>query len=272
MPNNYSYVDFISDEDLFECIQFVYEKYQKEIKKITYEDFVKNKLDPFKMFFDFRMRGLSEEEWVLGEITRQLDRSIANEIGKFHEKIISKIGGLILDKKNESGVDLYNLERTVFVEVKNKHNTVKGEDKKHVFKKLESLANRFENANCYYVTISNTSSLNRPWTFSGKVNGEDVIFSHPRVYEVTADEFYHLLTGNPYAFKELCEKLPEAIDDFLKKQNPVILNQERALTEKKYSLASELINDSQKRGWNLETFLCSESFKKSKYKGFILKE
>ena len=273
----HSYLEFISDEDLFECISDMFKTYEKEYTKMTFETLTKNKIDPIKMFFDIRMRNLNEKDWVLGEIARQVDRTISNEIGNFHEKIISKIepvkgrSKLILDKEKKYSIDLYSAALDMFVEVKNKHNTLKGEDRKSVFNKLAFLADKYQNSICYLVTIVDHVSKNRPWSFEATYQGEKSLFSHSRVKEITADEFYFLLTGNQYAFKELCEKLPEAIDDFLKEQHSVILDQERVLTEK-YSLASKLIIDSQKRGWNLETFLCSESFKKSKYKGFILKE
>ena len=268
-PANQPYLTFISDEDLFECIEEVYSKYKKEFEGITYKDFVNNKLDPIKMFFDMRMRNLNEQEWIMGEISRQVDRSISNAIGSFHEHIISKMSDLILDKDKNYGIDLYNEQKTMFVEVKNKHNTLKGEDKKAVFAKLEALAIKYEEAKCYFVTIIDKKSKEKEWSFIANVNKEPKNFHHCRVIEITADNLYYKLTGDPNSFKDFCEALPNAINEFLLGKEEELIDQKEMMS-KRLLLSSEMIEQAQMRGWDLETFLCDAEFSKSKYRGFTL--
>ena len=80
-----------------------------------------------------------------------------------------------------------------------------------LFQKLARYADDYKNANCYWVQILSTKSFNEKW-FS-LINGKE--YSHSRVYKISGDRFYALLTGNKDAFYQLYKALPNAIDDFL---------------------------------------------------------
>lgn len=46
------------------------------------------------------------------------------------------------------------------------------------------------------------------------INGKE--YSHSRVYKISGDRFYALLSGDKMSFYKLYKALPKAIDDFLK--------------------------------------------------------
>ena len=77
--------------------------------------------------------------------------------------------------------------------------------------------------------------------------------SHERIRRVSVDKFYELVTGEQTAFKDLCEKLPQVMDDVIS---------DIELDAEKNTVLTELENISP----NLVKSLYLLSF--SKYEGF----
>jgi len=178
-------------------------------KQFTRKKFYKNKVDTFKLTFDSKFNDLTEEELIKLEMSRQIDKSVNNAIGAFHEEILGGIRGFQNGKL--SGYDIKANDDTLFADIKNKHNTMNSSSAESLFQKLARYADDYKNANCYWVQILSTKSFNEKW-FS-LINGKE--YSHSRVYKISGDRFYALLTGNKDAFYQLYKALPNAIDDFL---------------------------------------------------------
>ncbi len=87
------YVDFISDEHLVACIANLHKSYLKAKKNITKDSFYSNKVDTIKLTFDSRFNNVDEESLIQAEVLRQIDKSINNSIGTFHEQILGGIEG-----------------------------------------------------------------------------------------------------------------------------------------------------------------------------------
>lgn len=205
------YVNFVSDEHLIKCVETLYQAYERAKSKITKKKFYKNKIDTIKLTFDSKFNELSEEELIKAEISRQIDKSVNNAIGSFHEQILGGIEGYEIG--NLSGFDIKAQDNSLFADIKNKHNTMNSSSSESLFQKLSRYADdyRLENAKCYWVQILATKSFNEKW-FS-VINGKE--YSHSRVYKISGDQFYFLLTGNKDAFLQLYKALPIAIEDFL---------------------------------------------------------
>ncbi len=204
------YVDFISDEHLLKCIRELHSSYLKAKNKITLKSFYKNKVDIIKLTFDSKFNNLEEEQLIEAEIIRQLDKSINNSIGTFHENILGGIHGFESGKL--SGYDIKSLDHTLFADIKNKHNTMNSSSAESLFQKLKYYADTYKNAKCYWVQILAPKSFNELW--KGEINGKE--YSHSRVYKISGDNFYALLTKQDDAFYQLYTNLPIAIDDYLK--------------------------------------------------------
>jgi hypothetical protein len=78
---------------------------------------------------------------------------------------------------------------------------------------LKNLASSFPKATCYLVEIISKGSKNKEW----KISAKGTILSNSRVRKISADRFYAIVTGKKTAFKELCDALPIAISDYIKK-------------------------------------------------------
>ena len=98
--------------------------YLKAKNKVTKKKFYSNKVDTIKLTFDSKFNEISEQDLIETEILRQVDKSINNSIGTFHEQILGGIDGF--EVGNLSGFDIKAVDNTLFADIKNKHNTMNG--------------------------------------------------------------------------------------------------------------------------------------------------
>jgi Eco47II restriction endonuclease len=204
-----SYVDFISDEHLLACISNLHKSYLKAKKNITKDSFYSNKVDTIKLTFDSRFNNVDEESLIEAEVLRQIDKSINNSIGTFHEQILGGINGF--EMGNLSGFDIKAKDDTLFADIKNKHNTMNSSAAEALFQKLARYANDYKKAKCYWVQILAKGSFNELW--KGEINGKE--YSHSRVFKISGDQFYALISGQNNALFQLYKILPTAIKDHL---------------------------------------------------------
>lgn len=203
------YVSFIPDEHLLSCIGNLHEAYLNAKKNITKSKFYRNKVDTFKLTFDAKFNNINEDELIHSEILRQIDKSINNSIGTFHEQVLGGIEGYEIGTL--SGYDIKAMDNTLFADIKNKHNTLNSSSAEALFQKLARYADDNKKAKCYWVQILAKSSFNEHW--AGDINGKE--YSHSRVFKISGDQFYALLTGEKDAFLQLYKALPHAINDYL---------------------------------------------------------
>jgi len=204
------YLDFITDDHLIYCISNLHKAYLKAKNNITKSNFYSNKVDTIKLTFDAKFNEIDEERLIESEVLRQIDKSINNSIGTFHEQILGGIKGY------KAGIlsryDIKAIDNSMFADVKNKHNTMNSSASEALFQKLARLANDNKNAKCYWVQILAKGSFCEHW--KGEINGKE--YSHSRVFKISGDRFYALLSGNDEAMFKLYKILPKAINDYLK--------------------------------------------------------
>lgn len=204
------YVNFIADKHLLTCIGNLHNAYLKAKNNITKKSFYSNKVDVIKLTFDSKFNDIDEETLIQSEILRQIDKSINNSIGTFHEQILGGIKGF--EAGNLSGYDIKAKDNTLFADIKNKHNTMNSSAAEALFQKLKRYADDYKQAKCYWVQILAKGSFCELW--SGDINGKE--YSHSRVYKISGDQFYALLSGQQDAMFQLYKALPGAINDYLK--------------------------------------------------------
>jgi hypothetical protein len=203
------YVNFISDEHLLLCVANLHKAYLKAKNNVSKKSFYSNKVDTIKLTFDSKFNDIDEESLIQSEILRQIDKSINNSIGTFHEQILGGIEGFKIG--NLSGFDIKATDNTLFADIKNKHNTMNSSSSESLFQKLKGYADTYKQAKCYWVQILAKSSFNELW--SGEINRKE--YSHSRVYKISGDQFYALLSGQNDALFHLYKVLPVAIKDYL---------------------------------------------------------
>jgi hypothetical protein len=210
---NHQYVNFITDEHLLSCVANLHKAYTKAKNNVSKKNFYSNKVDSIKLTFDAKFNAIDEESLIQSEILRQIDKSINNSIGTFHEQILGGIHGF--EVGNLSGFDIKAIDETLFADIKNKHNTMNSSSAESLFQKLKTYADTYKKAKCYWVQILAKGSFCELW--QGEINGKE--YSHSRVYKISGDQFYALLSGQEDALLQLYKALPIAINDYLNSLN-----------------------------------------------------
>ena len=210
MTNNY--VDFISDEHLLKCIDHLHKAYLRAKNNITKKSFYANKVDTIKLTFDAKFNDISEEDLIQAEVLRQIDKSINNSIGTFHEQILGGIAGY--EVGNLSGFDIKAVDNSLFAVFGTESIPSKVSDA--AFDKLALLANAHPKAMIYYVLMDDLSTTNEKWI----IGNDEYKVSHKRVFKVSLSQFYSILSVHENAYDELVRTLPEAIQQVISNRQP----------------------------------------------------
>lgn len=227
------FLNYISDEHLMFCIGNLHQAYLKAKKNITKTNFYSNKIDTIKLTFDAKFNSIHEENLIQAEILRQIDKSINNSIGTFHEQLLGGIKGYELGSL--SGYDIKAKDNSLFADIKNKHNTMNSSAAEALFQKLSRYADDNKKAKCYWVQILAKGSFCELW--HGDINGKE--YSHSRVYKISGDQFYALLSGQEDALFQLYKVLPFAIQEYLKLENTNLKSKKNSALEEIKSMTKE---------------------------------
>jgi hypothetical protein len=224
---NNKYVDFVSDEDFLECVKWVCESYPKDSEEIDMESLHRNTIDPFKLVFDVTKSELPVKNWIKTEQLRQQDKTINNRIGEFHQKFLGKVKGwLDLGVGDETKVDLKKEDDLIFIELKNKFNTMNSDATDKCRDKLEEAIKKNPKAKAYwgYIVSKKGDSGDTIWEKSGRENNENI-------RKIWGTKVYELVTGDPNALEKVWNVLAEVIKDLTKSKYDLDKEDEYKLKE-----------------------------------------
>lgn len=214
-------ISFISEEDFTKNVKANIEKYGENLQPYDLKRFNKNLIDPIKLIFDKTVYHLSWEEIVSNEIFRQRDKSNNNDIGYFHQQMFRYIanchvpangeeGGWDVIYENSNGIIIPDagIVHTVYVEMKNKHNTMNSASAGKTFIKMQDQLLNNDDCACFLVEAIAQRSQNVKWETT--VDKRKV--GHKLIRRVSIDQFYSLVTGQEDAFFQICMALPTIIE------------------------------------------------------------
>lgn len=236
------YLDWIEDEDLINAVKKVHEIFAKAAKQTTLKTVTRNVIDPFTFIFETEL--LSEidvEQWIADEVKRQIQKTLTNAIGDFHQTILGSVNGWTnLNTGHSTGVDVKKNDETVFAEIKNKYNTVTGARQDSVFNVLRKIANTKPEATCYLVHMvkKDKQSYDKLWKF----NAKNVFYSHERVRLISGDKFYDLVAGSG-SLSQLLTVLPSVISNSISEEEKITMGEIKAVKELKTHVGEELSTD-----------------------------
>ena len=206
------YISYVSDEHLLECIKNLHNSYLKAKNNVSKKSFYSNKVDTIKLTFDSKFNNINEESLIQTEILRQIDKSINNSIGTFHEQVLGGIEGY--EVGNLSGFNIKAEDNTLFALFGSKDISKNISDA--IFEKLANTARIFSNARLYYVLHDDDFDTNEKWV----IGHEEYSVSQKRVIKISLKQFYIEVTKQKNAYEQLCEKLPFVIQFYLAIQQP----------------------------------------------------
>lgn len=202
---NYN-LGFISDETIYHHVKDTVGQYRT---CIDLNDFNQNLIDPIKLTFDAKVYGMSFEDLIESECVRQIDKTNTNKIGYFHQNLFRYAGdGWSVPAQ---GFDVVNEGRHIYVELKNKHNTMNSASSQKTYMKMQSQILEDDEAVCMLVEVIAKKSQNEKWNV--KVDNRN--FSHERIRRVSIDKFYEIVFNDTFAFMKLCKALPDILDDVI---------------------------------------------------------
>lgn len=140
-----------------------------------------------------------------------------------------KEGGWDVIYENSNGIILPegDIVHTIYVEMKNKHNTMNSASAGKTYIKMQDQLLRNDDCACYLVEAIAKKSQNIKWETS--VNGNKV--SHKRIRRVSIDQFYALVTGEADALYQICMVLPDVIAEVIKDGSSVSVPKDTVLEE-----------------------------------------
>lgn len=210
------HLGFISDEDIFNHVRDTAMKYRRSI---NLKEFNKNIIDPVKLTFDSKIYGQPMEDTIKSECIRQIDKSNNNCIGYFHQHLFKYAGNgwIVPENGKQGGFDVLNDNLHIYVEMKNKHNTMNSSSGSDTYIKMQNKILRDDKATCLLVEAIATRSQDITWEVTVTKNGRKERYSHERIRRVSMDKFYETVFGDRLAFFRLCKALPGILDDVVSK-------------------------------------------------------
>jgi hypothetical protein len=207
---NYN-LKFISDENLFKHVKETVDKYRFQI---DLKSFNKNLIDPIKLTFDMKIYNKKIEEIIESEVLRQIDKSNTNHIGYFHQNIFNYFDNWEIPAK---GFDVVNQKERIFVEMKNKHNTMNSSSSQKTYMRMQNKILENPANQCFLVEVIAKESQDKIW----ELTLDDEKVSHERIRRVSIDKFYEIVTGEKYFFRNLLQVLPKVLDDIVKERKGI---------------------------------------------------
>ena len=209
------FLSFISNEDLYNHVRVVLETTQ-QASDLAEENLYSNVVDPFSAPFDALRQKITLVGWASQEKTRQIQKTMQNALGEFHQAVLGSMDGW---ENLPVGhvIDVRNTKKKIIAEIKNKHNTTKGSDKKSIYDNLNSQLNKnYKGFTGYYVEVvpRRGEPYDKPFTPSDNVTKK----RRPRnekIRVIDGKSFYALASGHKDALKMLYTALPRVIADIL---------------------------------------------------------
>ena len=229
-------LSFISEQNFKYHVQKTIQHYGEKLAAYNLEKFNSNMVDPIKLIFDKTVYQYTWEEIIKNEIFRQRDKANNNDIGYFHQRIFQYMKGctvpqagwdVIFTKDDRIEVPECGSVKTVYVEMKNKHNTMNSESSAKTYMKMQGQLLKDDDCACFLVEAIAKKSQNIAWSVS--VDGTKQ--KHRRIRRVSMDEFYKTVTGQDDAFYQMCMVLPSVIQEVVATSGSIVVPHDTVINE-----------------------------------------
>ena len=158
----------------------------------------------------------------------------------FHQRIFQYItkchvppngeeGGWDVIYEDANGIEIPDAGsvHTVYVEMKNKHNTMNSASAGKTFIKMQNQLLNDDDCACFLVEVIAQRSQNIKWETT--VDKKKV--GHKLIRRVSLDQFYALVTGLKDAFYQMCMALPTVIEKAVKDFEGTIVPHDTVIDE-----------------------------------------
>jgi len=209
------YVDFVSDKDFEKCVKHVIDAYKEETI-LEDKELQKNGIDAIKMTFDMWLDNNNFKKWRIKESARQKDKTLGNRIGEFHQMLLGKVDGWTdLGEGDETKLDLKKDDNTIFIELKNKFNTINSTSGAGTRKNLLEQIKKHDAKGYFgYFIDKNGISEETEWVMKKGDN-------HKNLKRISGGKLYEMITEKENALEQVWSALPLALKNINKNTNPL---------------------------------------------------
>lgn len=138
-------------------------------------------------------------------------------------------GGWDVIYRNPEGINIPEAGkvRTIYVEMKNKHNTMNSASAGKTFIKMQDQLLNDDDCACFLVEAIAQHSQNIKWETT--VDRRKV--GHKLIRRVSMDQFYAIVTGEEDAFYQMCMALPGVIEKVVNTMDEVKVPEDTVMAE-----------------------------------------
>lgn len=193
--------------------------------QVSEPNLYRNTLDCFSASLDALVQGITLDEWLKQEKERQIQKTKQNAIGSLHEAILGSIDG-VMNLPVGKLIDIVSDNQKVIAEVKNKHNTTKGNHKAQIYRDLEAaIDHSYKGYTGFYVEIlpKGAKTYNEPFSPSDNQT-HTKLPERNDIRRIDGRSFYALLTGKENAIDELYDNLPGIVAEIINEEFSVSLD------------------------------------------------
>jgi len=202
---------FIEDEKILKIVSDFLDEF-KDIQEKAEQKLEDNALDPFSAILFSVATDSDLETWMTGELNRQIGKSFQNNIGELHQTILGSCDGWeVIDDV----FDVRGMGKKVIAEIKNKHNTTKGNHKIAIYDDLAASLEKpeYKGFTAYYVEIIPKKRKVYNVSFSPSDNKtKDHREAREDIRRIDGKSFYDLVTGYKGSLKMLYDTIPYLVD------------------------------------------------------------
>ena len=150
----------LKSRDFKTHVQLTIQQYGEKLSLYNLQKFNSNIIDPVKLIFDKTVYRYNWEEIIKNEVFRQRDKSNNNDIGYFHQRIFQYISDctapttgwdVIFTRDNGILLPEGDKVKTVYVEMKNKHNTMNSSASGKTYIKMQGQLLSDDDCACFLV-------------------------------------------------------------------------------------------------------------------------
>ncbi len=212
-------MDYLKDDENIEelVLSLIRDFKLKAKEKNIYE----NVLDPFSSMIEASINKLDYSNWIKSEQARQHQKTLQNSIGDLHQKLLANIKD-VEDLGVGGVVDIVCHKRKIIAEIKNKHNTTKGNHKVAIYDDISTLLKtpKYKGYTGYYVEIipKKPKQFNIPFTPPDNTTKTNRTVRED-IRKIDGKSFYELLTDDNNAIYKMYEKISDILVTNLKLQS-----------------------------------------------------
>ena len=159
--------------------------------------------------------------WENQELDRQNNKSLSNQIGAFHERMVASFPGWkrVKDFKKEDpkrykkykGLDVIHEKKKISCEIKNKHNTVNSNSLKQIARTLNEFKRKNKWKDVYLVIMlpkcSSDLALKGKEKKSIEIDGKNIEINYR-----SGRKLYEIITGDKFFYRKLITRIfPEVL-------------------------------------------------------------